>query len=279
MILNVLSPRTGPTAEVCVGHQRWVWVAGHRDGAYDVADPRTLFRVHRSRLWRSGISRLAIGSRYSRPAMTDEELLLQWRDGNERAGEKLFERHFDALFRFFCSKLPAAVAEDLTQETFLACVKGKDRFRFDAKFRTYMYVVARRELHGYYDKRRKSDVDLGSMSAVDLAPGAATAVAAKEEEQLFLQALRRLPVDYQIAIELHNWEGMTGPEIAEVLAVPEGTVRSRLRRARIQLEELVRELSTSPQVLESTLTNLDDWAKKVREAMPKLPKDSPASPA
>ena len=61
----------------------------------------------------------------------------------------------------------------------------------------------------------------------------ASAEAAQHEEQrLLLEALRRIPLDLQIAIELHYWEGMSGPDLAQVLDIPEGTVRSRLRRAR-----------------------------------------------
>ena len=181
-----------------------------------------------------------------------------------RPARALFERHFDALYRFFCAKTVAA-AEDLTQETLLACVKGKERIEAGSKFRAYMFAVARRILYHHYDKtRRKGDREVGQRSVADLSPGQSTIMAKREEEKLFLAALRSLPLDYQIAVELQTWEGLTGPEIAAVLDVPEGTIRSRLRRARLQLEVRIRELAESPDVLESTLTGLDGWAANVR---------------
>ncbi len=171
------------------------------------------------------------------------------------------------MFRFFCSKAEAA-AEDLTQETLLACVRGKDQIRVEHRFRAYMFAVARRVLYGHYDRHeRRRDVPLGSLSVVDLSPGITGVVAKHQEERLFLEALRSLPLDYQIALELHTWEELSGSEIAAVLEVPEGTVRSRLRRARQQLEQRIQEYSDSPQVLQSTTTHLDTWAANVRKLL------------
>lgn len=196
--------------------------------------------------------------------MTDEELLERWRTGDNDAGDRLFQRHFDALFRFFCSKA-SNVAEDLTQETLLACVRGRERIEDGGRFRAYMFGVARRVLYRHFDRDRRNGTDaIGSVSVADLSPGQSTMLAAREEEKLFLAALRSLPLDYQIAIELHTWEELTGPEIAAVLDVPEGTIRSRIRRARLQLEDKIRELSASARVVESTLTHLDTWAASVR---------------
>ncbi len=204
---------------------------------------------------------------------TDEELLSRWRDGDKRSGEQLFDRHFEPLFRFFCSKAEP-VAEDLTQETLLACVKGKERIRFEHRFRAYMFAVARRILYAYYDRLHQGrDVELGSRSVIDLSPVATEIVAKRQEERLFLEALRSLPLDHQIAIELHFWEELTGPEIAAVLDVPEGTIRSRLRRARLQLEQKVREYSKSPRVIDSTMTHLDTWAANVRKLLVHRPSE------
>src|SRR6185436_6575853 len=71
----------------------------------------------------------------------DAELLSAWRGGDEKAGAELFERHFEALFRFFRNKA-GDQAEDLVQETFLACLSGP-AFRGEASFRTYLFTVAR----------------------------------------------------------------------------------------------------------------------------------------
>src|SRR5687767_9859628 len=102
-------------------------------------------------------------------AATDVELLEAWRGGDKPAGVELFERHFDAIYRFFRSKVDDA-AEDLTQQTFLGCVRGKQVFRGDASFRTYLYTIARNRLYTHIRDRQRRDavVEIGEQSVADL---------------------------------------------------------------------------------------------------------------
>ncbi|MCA9595573.1 MAG: sigma-70 region 4 domain-containing protein, partial [Myxococcales bacterium] len=79
--------------------------------------------------------------------------------------------------------------------------------------------------------------------------------------------LRAIPLELQIALELHYWEQMSGPEIARVLGIAEGTVRSRLRRAKEALDAKMVELSRSPRELETTMANLENWAAGLRDAL------------
>ena len=192
---------------------------------------------------------------------TDEALFEAWRGGDATAGAALYERYFDPLFRFLRSKVEGSV-EDLLQQTFLACVKRKDALRDGAKFRSYLFTVARHELYEHWRQRAKraSDVDVGEVSIKDLATSPSGIVARQAEHRLLLRALRSIPLDLQIALELHYWEGMTGPELAEILEIPEGTVRSRLRRAQEALETAMTELAEDPESLASTRAGLDNWA-------------------
>jgi RNA polymerase sigma-70 factor (ECF subfamily) len=194
----------------------------------------------------------------------DEELLEAWRGGDQDAGSALFERHFDSLYRFFRNKAHGPV-EDLVQDTFLACVGRRDALRGDASFRTYLFTVARHELYAHWRKhaRRADDVDIGEISLADLATSPSGLIARRAEHKLLLQALRAIPLDLQIALELTYWENMDGPELAEILGIPEGTVRSRLRRARELLEARMSELAEDPGVLQSTTTDLDGWARSL----------------
>ena len=196
--------------------------------------------------------------------MSDIDLLNRWREGDQTAGSQLFQRHFKSLYRFFRSKVASGV-EDLVQDTLLACVRGRDRLREDASFRAYMFATGRRLLMAHYKKSGRAKLDFTQASVADLAPGAGSIIAKREDDQLILQALRLLPIDYQIALELHDWEGLTGPEVATVLELPEGTIRSRIRRGRIQLREKLEELAASPTQLQSTMTRLEDWADAVRK--------------
>jgi RNA polymerase sigma-70 factor (ECF subfamily) len=89
-------------------------------------------------------------------------------------------------------------------------------------------------------------------------------VAQRDEQTLTLQALRRIPLDHQIVLELYYWEDMTAADLAEVLDLPEGTVRGRIRRAKKLLEEQLAQLASDDAILESTLSGLESWARSLR---------------
>ncbi|MCR9160142.1 MAG: RNA polymerase sigma factor [Nannocystaceae bacterium] len=199
---------------------------------------------------------------------SDFELLEQWRAGDRAAGNTLFSRHFRPLFRFFRTKVADEVAEDLTQVSFLACVDGRDKFRNASSFRTYLFAIARNQLFMHFRKlgRREAMTAFETQSMVDLGAGPSTLVAARAEQRLLLEALRRIPVDFQIAIELYYWEGLPTAEVATVLEIPEGTVRSRLTRAREHLAKQMRAIAESPKLAESTVADFERWAQSLRDA-------------
>jgi RNA polymerase sigma-70 factor (ECF subfamily) len=197
----------------------------------------------------------------------DLELLDAWRSGDEDAGNELFDRHFEALYRFFRNKIGDGM-DDLVQLTMLACVKGRDRFRQDSSFRTYLFATARNVLYQHFDKRgREAErMDYGTVSVMDLGESPSRVVAARNEQRLLAGALRRLPLDDQIALELYYWESLSGPELAAALELTEPAVRSRLRRALERLRAAIAELATSPAELESVSTDLERWVESLREA-------------
>jgi len=202
--------------------------------------------------------------------VADEFALLDaWRGGDGHAGDRLFERHFAALFRFFCAKVDPTLAEDLTQTTLLACVDGKDRFRELGTFRAYLFAIARNQLLMHFRAQGVRDkvVELGSASVADLAASPSTVAAAKAEQRLLLAALREIPLDFQIAVELYYWEGLSTREIAAVLDVPEGTVRSRLSRAREHLEERMLALPGAPGLAQSVSEGFEEWARSLRDVV------------
>jgi RNA polymerase sigma-70 factor (ECF subfamily) len=200
----------------------------------------------------------------------DLELLERWRGGDVSAGNELFERHFESVHRFFVNKA-AADAPDLVQRTFLACVEARDRFREQASFRTFLFAIAHHELLAHWRKRSRVQLDPSVSSLHDLDPSPSTLLARMAEERHLLEALRSIPLDLQVALELFYWEGLSGPELASVLEVPEGTVRSRIRRGLSLLRERLAELEQRPTRLATTLANLDGWARSIGQALLELP--------
>lgn len=199
----------------------------------------------------------------STDARDDAALLEAWRAGDRAAGQVLFARYYELVARFFVNKVGDGSA-DLIQRTFLACVEGLPRFRGDGSFRSYLFAVAYRQLCRHYRDRKGDRIELDSVSAVDLDPSLSGMIAERQELRLFLRGLREIPLELQVVLELHYWEQCSVAEIATALEIPEGTVKSRLRRGREQLRATVERLATTPQLAETTLNGLETWAREVR---------------
>ena len=169
-------------------------------------------------------------------------MLAQWAAGDRQAGAELFDRYFSAISRFFRHKVSGTLQEqdDLVQATFTACLSAAPRYRAEGSVRAFLFSIAYNVLRRHYDNRaRDARVDFGTVSIHDLAPGPSTAMGRQAEIAILIAAMRKLPVELQTALELRYWEETTVAEIAVVLELPVGTVKSRLRRARTLLRQLI----------------------------------------
>jgi RNA polymerase sigma factor (sigma-70 family) len=194
----------------------------------------------------------------------DFDLLARWKAGDKVAGNLLVDRHFGSVYRFFRSKIDNDV-EDLAQRTFLVSLERFDRIR-EGTFRAYLLGIARHLLfHQYRDKRTHAKLEATrefglEISAEDLQRTPSQLRAVHEEKKLLLAGLRSIPIDFQICVELHYWENMGVADIAVVLGVQPGTVKSRLFRARQLLKERIEGMHASDRLIRSTVDDLDRWA-------------------
>lgn len=200
---------------------------------------------------------------------SDWELLEAWRRGEKSAGTELVRRYYPSVQRFFANKVAQRQdATDLTQETFKACVERKEYIRGEASFRGYLFGTAINMLRRYIGKKTKRDreaADFAEMRVNDYVPVSMTSIVARKREQMLLvSALRELPLEQQIVLELTLFDEQPAREIAERLGVPEGTVRSRLRLGRARLTERLTELAAAPDEANSTLMDLETWAAQIR---------------
>ena len=191
-----------------------------------------------------------------RPAAEDpdRELVARWRTGDEAAFEHLVRRHEARVFRFLLRMLgERAEAEDVAQETFLNLHRHGRRFRGEARFATFVYRVAanaalnrRRSLgrRGLRLRRLAERQAAGhDLPASPRDPQAALEGA--ETERLVQRALLELPVRWRLPLVLYDIEGVAYGEIAQALGIPEGTVKSRIHRARRELREKLRPILAS----------------------------------
>jgi RNA polymerase sigma-70 factor (ECF subfamily) len=198
--------------------------------------------------------------------VNDVDLLEKWRAGDIDAGDELFRRHIEMLYRFFCTKISGGV-DDLVQQTLIACLENHHSFEQRSSFRAFLLGVARFQLYSHYRniKRDNARLEFDTVTILDLDPSPSMHAAESAEHRLLLEALRRLPVNLQIALELSYWEDMSAPELAEALGVPTDTVYSRLRRARELLARQLKRLSG--RALAPTENNLETWAVSLREQL------------
>ncbi|MEM9457048.1 MAG: sigma-70 family RNA polymerase sigma factor [Myxococcota bacterium] len=195
----------------------------------------------------------------------DESLFNRWRDGDTEAGRALFSRHYEAVAGFFLGKV-GEKTPDLVQRTFLACVEGAERYRGEGTFRSYLYGIAYKTLCKHYRERARASTidDVEQTSLYEFEPTPSAVIVDRQEQRLVLEALRRVPLQVQVILELYYWERMTADRIGEILEMPVGTVRTKIRRGKLRLRELIEQLADSDELQRSTLSNLDSWAQGVR---------------
>ncbi len=181
----------------------------------------------------------------------DLELIDRWRDGDAQAFEALVRRHERRVFGLLLRMLGSREeAEDAAQDTFLNLHRHGHRFRREARFSTFLYRVAmnaalnRRRSLG----RRRAHMDAlareqAGGSALPSEPrGPEDAAFGGEIRARVQQELQTLAPSLRAPLVLFDIEGLAYGEIAEVLQVAEGTVKSRIHRARKALKDRLRDL-------------------------------------
>jgi RNA polymerase sigma-70 factor (ECF subfamily) len=184
----------------------------------------------------------------------DGDLVSRWKAGDDSAFESLVRRHQSRVFGLLVRMLGSREeAEDVAQEAFLSLYRHGRRFRHDARFSTFVYRVAanaalnRRRTLGRSNARiiklqsRQAAGD--DLPASPRDPEAATYGA--QVQQQVQRALLQLPPDLRAATVLYDLEGLSYQEIAAVLEIPEGTVKSRIHRARSALRDRLKGFAPS----------------------------------
>ncbi len=162
---------------------------------------------------------------------TDEELILEFQQGSSQAFEELFRRYLQPIYGFFRRRLnDMARAEELAQETFLAVIRGRERYEPRALVRTYLYGIALKQLAAERRRKVRSDTRPAVEATDSHNPDAAMWVR---------EALQKLDAQSREVVMLREYEQLSYEEIALLLSIPINTVRSRLFRARMELKSLL----------------------------------------
>lgn len=187
--------------------------------------------------------------------MDGAELLRAWAGGDVESGRVLFERHAGELTDFVARKLDDDTA-DLVHHVFTACLDAARSGRAIENVRAYLFRCARNEIVDRLSARARVVFDPALASLHDAGTTPTARCAKDEERRLLHAALRRLPLDDQIALELHYWHELPVDAIAESLGVGRSTALSRLHRARAKLRAILPTLSAPQVELERSLGTL-----------------------
>ena len=172
-------------------------------------------------------------------AATDDQLMLQVRDGEVGQLGVLFERHHAPLFHFFVRLTSnRAVSEDLVQDVFFRMLKYRHTYRGDNRFTYWMYQIARNSRADHYRKRKREvqwNDDLPEPASD--APIAIEDLEHGQEVALLGAALAELPEERRELLVLARFQRLRYEEIAEILGCTEGAIKVRVHRAIKELRE------------------------------------------
>jgi len=181
---------------------------------------------------------------------TDEELIIQFQQGNTGAFNELVQRYKDKLLNYvyyYFNDLDTA--EDIVQDTFLKLYTHKNSYKEVAKFSTWIYTIAGNLSKTELRKRKrrktfsmsdytKDDFDL-IIKSKDVPPDEKHDNA--ENLKKLKYGLKKLSLDFKTVLILRDIQELSYETISNITNMPLGTVKSRINRARIKLYELIKE--------------------------------------
>ena len=183
-------------------------------------------------------------------ALSDHELLIATRDGDETAFQELVRRYRNPITNFIYRMLDDYdKAVDLAQETFVRVFTSAERYRADFSFSTYIYRIAsnlaitelrqrrRRRLIPLLSLFTNDDGEQVELDLPDERPLQDTTLIEDERRRAVARAITSLPEKYRVALVLRDVEGLSYERITEILSLSEGTVKSRINRARNLLKD------------------------------------------
>jgi RNA polymerase sigma-70 factor (ECF subfamily) len=185
--------------------------------------------------------------------LDDQQLVTASKRGDQDAFARLVQRYQRRIFNLVYRMLQHyEEASEITQETFLAAWQGLPSFRGDARFATWLYRIAYNCALKQLETRKRDRALQAALQAEQALESEdnfdrASAQIDEREQQAFVQeSLSHLPAKYRIVLILRHLQDMTYEEMAEILTMPVGTIKTHLFRARNLLKERLQGLDRDP---------------------------------
>jgi len=182
----------------------------------------------------------------NREKLTDEQLISRFQNGDVSSFDILVRRYQNPLFNYVSRFVgDATEAEDIVQETFYRLYRNKHYYKEIAKFSTWIYTIAgnlaRTELRR---KKKRKFFSINFFMSTDKDYDIPDPTSSPEEkldavvtDEIIQKAIKKLAPKFKEVILLRDVQGFSYDEIAEIVNVPLGTIKSRVNRARLKLQE------------------------------------------
>ena len=176
---------------------------------------------------------------------SDEQLMLLFQGGDENAYIELVNRYKDKLINFIFNYLgDLESSEDVVQETMIKLYQKKHYYKEIAKFSTWLYTIAKNLANTELRKRKQRKTTLLSQFSKDDKtydlpsndPEPGQEIQTDIVNKIIRDAVDQLSEKFKIVIVLRDIQGLSYEDISEIINVPIGTVKSRINRARLQLQ-------------------------------------------
>ncbi|CAN5449235.1 sigma-70 family RNA polymerase sigma factor [soil metagenome] len=191
---------------------------------------------------------MSVDSPLARP-VTSDALIAQCLSGDQAAWEAIVRLHWRKVFNVAYKFVGRhEEAEDLTQDIFLKIFKALHTFDRRANFQTWIISISRNLCIDHYRSVRKErqtmarDVDASNLQPASKERGPYAFAEHQDLRELLRQALQTLPLTLRTAVILRDLQELSYQEIAARLDLPEGTVKSRINRGRIELAQQLKRL-------------------------------------
>lgn len=173
----------------------------------------------------------------------DEVVVRRAREGDREAFRSLFERYRDPIYSYVRRMVGPEAADDLAQDVFVRAYQALPRLKAPGAFRGWLYQIAANRVRDHWKLVRPETVSLDvpagddgyELAVADAGPGPEGVAVRKELSAAIEQAVAALPPERREVVLLHHLRGLDVRAIAGILGIAEGTVKSRLGRARAEL--------------------------------------------
>ena len=181
--------------------------------------------------------------------MSDEEIILLYKNGEEEAFKELINRYTSPLYNFVARLGSKNDASDIVQETFIKVWKNMNRFDENkASFKTWIFTIAKNTAYDYFKKKKtvpfynftdeQGNNKLENIADENIFPDELLMRA--DAANILEKKLQELPEHYRLILNLHYQEDFSLSEIAAILKIPYNTAKSQHQRGLVKLRELLK---------------------------------------